>query len=70
MRSNLSVDCPIDLIRYKRDSLKLDNVNKYHKDTPYWVDLRNSYSDGLMSVISGLPNPLIRVTGVQPVTSS
>ena len=63
IRSNLSVDCPIDLIRYKKGSLKADNVCKYHKDAPYWVGLRKGYSDGLMSVISGLPDPPGRVAG-------
>tara|TARA_R110002167_G_scaffold341310_1_gene549522 strand:- start:1340 stop:2089 length:750 start_codon:yes stop_codon:yes gene_type:complete len=57
IRSNLSVDGPIDLIRYRAGSLTADNVSKYRKDAPYWVSLREGYSDGLMAVIDGLPNP-------------
>lgn len=57
IRSNLSVEGPIDLIRYKTGSLRADNVCKYRRDEPYWVDLRRRYSEGLMSVIETLPNP-------------
>lgn len=57
IRSNLSVDGPIDVIRYRKDSLAADNVTKYRKDHPYWVELRQGYSDGLMAVVASLPNP-------------
>ena len=57
IRSNLSVDGPIDLIRYRADSLVANNVTKYRHDAAYWVDLRKRYSDGLMAVLEGLPNP-------------
>lgn len=57
IRSNLSVDGPIDLIRYRAGSLVADNVSKYSKNDPYWVELRQGYSDGLMAVIESLANP-------------
>lgn len=57
IRSNLSVDGPIDLIRYRSGSLTADNVVKYRKDAPYWMQLRQAYSDGLTSIIESLPNP-------------
>ena len=57
IRSNLSVEGPIDVIRYKTGSLQADNVCKYRRDDPYWIDLRRRYSEGLMSVIATLPNP-------------
>ena len=57
IRSNLSVEGPIDLLRYRKDSLVANNVCKYRRDDPYWVNLRTRYSEGLMSVINSLPNP-------------
>ena len=57
IRSNLSVEGPIDLIRYKAGSFVADNVCKYRRDDPYWVDLRTRYSEGLMQVINSIPNP-------------
>ncbi|MEX2616249.1 MAG: peptidase [Alphaproteobacteria bacterium] len=57
IRSNLSVEGPIDLLRYRKDSFSAENLSKYRRDDPYWVSLRDGYSDGLMSVIAALPNP-------------
>ena len=57
IRSNLSVDGPIDLLRYRSGSLVASNATKYRQDAPYWVALRRSYSEGLMAVIESLPNP-------------
>jgi len=57
IRSNLSVEGPIDLIRYRTGSLRADNVCKYRRDDPYWVELREGYSAGLLSLIATLRNP-------------
>ncbi len=57
IRSNLSVEGPIDLLRYRKDSFSTENRDKYRRDDPYWVSLRKGYSEGLMAVIASLPNP-------------
>jgi putative proteasome-type protease len=57
MRSNLSVDAPIDLLRYAADSFTTRNLATLEKDDPYWMELRRSYSDGLAAVVAGLPPP-------------
>jgi putative proteasome-type protease len=57
MRSNLSVDAPIDLLRYAADSFSARNLATLEKDDPYWMELRRSYSEGLAAVVAGLPPP-------------
>jgi putative proteasome-type protease len=57
MRSNLSVDAPIDLLRYRTDSFSARNLMTFEKNDPYWTELRQGYSDGLSSLVSSLPPP-------------
>ncbi|NKB56035.1 MAG: peptidase [Alphaproteobacteria bacterium] len=57
IRSNLSVEGPIDLLRYARDSLSVSNLQKFSRDDPYWTDLRGKYGEGLLSLVRGLPTP-------------
>lgn len=57
MRSNLSVDAPIDLLRYTADSFSTCNFATLEKQDPYWMTLRTRYSDGLASLVASLPPP-------------
>ena len=57
MRSNLSVDAPIDLLRYAADSFSARNLATLEKDDPYWMKLRTMYADGLASLITQIPPP-------------
>lgn len=57
MRSNLSVDAPIDLMRYAADSFSSKNSATLEKDDPYWVELREQYQEGLASVVARIPPP-------------
>jgi putative proteasome-type protease len=57
MRSNLSVDAPIDLLRYAADSFTASNFATLEKDDPYWNELRKRYSDGLSSLVASIPPP-------------
>lgn len=57
MRSNLSVDAPIDLLRYAADSFSARNFATLEKDDPYWMELRKRYSDGLSSLVASIPPP-------------
>lgn len=57
MRSNLSVDAPIDLLRYAADSFSARNLATFEKDDPYWMELRQRYAEGLSSLVSSIPSP-------------
>lgn len=57
MRSNLSVDAPIDLLRYATDSFSACNFATLEKDDPYWMKLRTIYADGLSSLVAQIPPP-------------
>ncbi len=57
MRSNLSVDAPIDLLRYATDSFSARNFATMEKDDPYWIKLRTMYAEGLSSLVAQIPPP-------------
>jgi len=57
MRSNLSVDAPIDMLRYRADSFSTRNLATFEKSDPYWNELRRGYSDGLSDLVARLPPP-------------
>jgi putative proteasome-type protease len=57
LRSNLSVGLPIDVLRYRADSLAAGPVVTLTDDTPYWRELRRLYSEGLNALVAGLPPP-------------
>lgn len=57
MRSNLSVDAPIDVLRYGAGSLVARNLATLQKDDPYWMQLRTQYADGLANLVARLPPP-------------
>jgi putative proteasome-type protease len=57
IRSNLSVEAPIDMLHYEADSFSAVNLMRFERDHPYWRDLRERYSDGLMKLVAGLPVP-------------
>ena len=57
MRSNLSVDAPIDLMRYATGSFTASNLATLEKDDDYWMELRQRYAEGLSSLVSSIPAP-------------
>ncbi len=57
MRSNVSVGMPIDLACYVKDSLVLDNLRQLPEGDPYFTAISGSWSEGLRSVFSTLPDP-------------
>ena len=57
MRSNLSVDAPIDLLRYAANSFNARNFATLEKDDAYWMQLRSQYADGLASLVARIPPP-------------
>jgi putative proteasome-type protease len=57
IRSNLSVQAPIDMMLYRRDSFDTTSVHKFNRDDDYWHELREKYGDGLLQLITSLPLP-------------
>ena len=57
MRSNLSVDAPIDLLRYAANSFSARNFATLEKDDAYWMQLRSQYAEGLSSLVARIPSP-------------
>ena len=57
IRSNVSVAAPIDLLLYRTDTLHADCNQRITENDPYYLQVRQGWSDGLRSVFSRLPNP-------------
>ncbi|MEN3974664.1 peptidase [Emcibacter sp. SYSU 3D8] len=57
MRSDLSVDMPIDILRYETGSLSAANRTVLEKSDPYWRALSNAYGEGLATLVERLPRP-------------
>ena len=57
IRSNLSVGAPIDILRYRTDSLTADPVITPEDTDPYWLELRLRYAEGLNALVTSLPEP-------------
>ena len=57
IRSNLSVEAPIDLLRYRTDSFSDADLVTFDKHDAYWTELRQRYSDGLTALVDKLPAP-------------
>ncbi len=57
MRSNLSVDAPIDLLRYAANSFSAKNFATLEKDDAYWMELRRRYAEGLSTLVASIAPP-------------
>jgi putative proteasome-type protease len=57
LRSNLSVGMPIDLVCYRRDSLRLEVRRRFDQGDPYFTRLSKEWSDGVRGVFRDLPDP-------------
>jgi putative proteasome-type protease len=71
MRSNLSVGLPIDLLAYRKDSLRVETRVTIDQDDPYFNAVRDQWSADLQRVFEDLPNPEyaggeIRIAGAPP----
>jgi putative proteasome-type protease len=55
MRSNLSVGMPIDLVCYRRDSLKLEMRRRFDQGDSYFTDLSKEWSEGVRAVFKQIP---------------
>ncbi|GHD69470.1 proteasome-type protease [Jeongeupia chitinilytica] len=56
IRSNLSVDLPIDLLQYRPDSFAAAEPYRISADNPYFNQIRTAWGSGLRQVFAGLPD--------------
>jgi len=57
IRSNASVGLPIDLLIYRKDTLKVAFQHKILDNDPYFNMVHQQWSEGLRRVFADLPNP-------------
>lgn len=57
IRSNVSVDLPIDVLIYRKDALSIDCRQRIHKNDPYFLSVRQHWGEGLRKVFSEIPKP-------------
>jgi len=65
MRSNLTVGPPIELIIYRKDSLRLDPRIRLTEDSPYLRELKKSWDDRIKEAFRHLP-PIAWATAKEP----
>ncbi len=57
MRSNISVGPPIDILTYKRDSLKTDITVRLQENDAYLQLIRDYWGDALREAFEAMPDP-------------
>lgn len=57
IRSNLSVGTPIDLLVYRRDSLKIEIQQRFEDDDAYLQSIRDGWNESMRRAVSDLPSP-------------
>jgi putative proteasome-type protease len=57
IRSNLSVDLPLDLVIYERNALKVRQHVKITRDTAYYGLIRQQWGEHLRQGFAALPDP-------------
>ena len=55
MRSNLAVGPPVDLAVYVKDAFKLAHCVRYEADSPFFMELRESWSATVLQGVHDLP---------------
>jgi putative proteasome-type protease len=57
LRSNLTVGMPIDLVVYRRDTLKADLYRRITEDDEYFRMIRERWSEALREAYRAIPHP-------------
>lgn len=57
IRSNVSVDLPVDVLVYRSDKFTIDFSHRVAKDDPYFLAVRKHWGEGLRKVFAEIPNP-------------
>lgn len=55
MHSNVSVGFPIDLRIYRKDSFNINQGLQFNTDDPFYLSIRNAWTEGIKGVFDGLP---------------
>src|SRR4051812_19429490 len=56
LRSNLSVGLPIDLLGYEADSLRVTHRRRYEEGDPYFQQISDVWSSGLLRLFADVPD--------------
>ena len=54
MKSNLTVDMPLDVLVYHRDSFDLSHTRRIEREDQDFNDMRRYWGDGLRRLIEGV----------------
>jgi putative proteasome-type protease len=57
LKSNLSVGLPIDLVVYRADALRSDDLVCIDENNPYFSMIRRSWGDHLLAAFQAIDNP-------------
>ena len=57
IRSNLSVAAPVDLLVYRKDSLKVEALHRIEETDPHLGDIRTRWHNAMRDAIHDLPEP-------------
>jgi putative proteasome-type protease len=57
LKSNISVGMPIDMLFYRKDSLRVGVQQRIREGDPYFTMLRERWGTGLRNVFAQLPDP-------------
>lgn len=57
IKSNVSVGLPVDLLRYRRDSLVVKEKYRVMESDPYFQRIRKEWSQGLRRLFTRIPDP-------------
>lgn len=57
IRSNISVNLPVDVLMYENDQLRVACRHRVAEDDPYFLSVRQHWGEGLRKVFSDIPNP-------------
>jgi len=60
IKANLSVDLPLDLQTYKKDSLNVGHVDRIEFSHPYYQLISNQWGESLKSALDALPDYSIK----------
>lgn len=55
MRSNAAVGPPIELLSYRKDSLRIEHYLRLNEDNDYLIDIKRSWNESLLTAFRGLP---------------
>lgn len=55
MRSNAAVGPPIELLSYRKDSLRIDHYLRLEEDDEYLIEIKRAWNENLLNAFGNLP---------------